>query len=237
MKRFSIGITITALTLLGFATSLNQADVDNCKAYFPLEKGTELTYESYNSKDKLESTDYFTVKDLVQTGEKLTILVSASSVDKKGEKVFDSEFNYSCENGVFKMSMESLMNGQNMEAYEGMEITVTQTELEIPSTMTIGQSLPDANMNMKVASNGIAIMSMDFMVTDRKVEGIESITTAAGTFDCYKLSQSTNVKMMFMNKTYKSVDWIAANIGAVRSESYDSDGSLESYRILTNIKH
>jgi len=237
MKKLSLGITILALTLISFTTRVNESQSDICKAYFPLEKGTKLTYENYNAKDKLESTDYFTVKDLIQTAEKLTILVGASSVDKKGETVYDSDFNYTCENGVFKMSMESLMNGQDMEAYKDMEVTVTQTELELPSNMIIGQTLPDANLNMKVSSNGMQIMNMDFVVTDRKVESKESMTTPAGTFECYKLSQTTNMKMMFMNKSYKSIDWIADNVGSLCSESYGSNGSLESYRILTNIQH
>jgi len=80
-------------------------------------------------------------------------------------------------------------------------------------------------------------MTMSFHVVDRKVEAFESITTAAGTFECFKLSQTTKSKMMFMNLTLKSIDWIAEGIGSVRSESYTEKGKLEGYTVLTNIKH
>ena len=112
---------------------------------------------------------------------------------------------------------------------------MTQSDITFPSDLKVRTSLPDAEMHVKVASNGMQVMEMNFKITDRKVEAKESITTPAGTFDCVKLTQSTNMKMMFINKTFTTVDWIALNIGNVRSETYNK-GSLESYRILTNIK-
>jgi hypothetical protein len=91
-------------------------------------------------------------------------------------------------------------------------------------------------MTMKVKSNGMQIMTMNFKITDRKVEAIEDITTDAGTFSCYKMSQNTTMNMGFINKTFKSIDWIAENVGSVRSESYNESGKLQSYRVLKSIE-
>lgn len=236
MKRVLFILGVAVLTLSSFSGSVQDAGKSLCKAYFPLEKGTELTYENYSAKDKLQSTDYLSVTDIIETAEALTIKVHASSEDKKGKQTYESDFEYLCENGVFKMSMESMVSGEMMEAYKDMEVEITQTELAFPSDATVGQTLPDAEMNMKISSNGIEMMTMTFKITDRKIEAKESITTPAGTFEAFKFSQSTNMKMMFMDKTYKSVDWIVENIGSVRSETYSSSGKLENYRILTNIK-
>lgn len=235
MKNLGIYIGILALTLMSFTNSFYEGGNDICKTYFPLEKGTKLTYQNYDSKDKLQSTDYFMVKDVVTANGITTISVEASGTDKKGEPSYETTFEYTCENGVFKISMESMMSPEQMEAYKDMEVTVTQSEIQFPSNMTVGQSLPDADMNVKVASNGMQIMEMNFKISNRKIEAKESITTAAGTFECFKLTQTTNMKMMFINKTFTSVDWITENIGPVRSETYDDKGKLESYRILTNI--
>ncbi len=106
----------------------------------------------------------------------------------------------------------------------------------MPSNMNIGQALPDAQMTMKASMNGMEVMSMKFDITERKVEAQESITTDAGTFDCFKLSQKTTSDMMFVSKTYKTVDWVAVNVGSVKSETYNEQGVLESYRVLKNIK-
>lgn len=81
----------------------------------------------------------------------------------------------------------------------------------------------------------MTVMTMNFKITDRKVEAIEDMTTPAGTFTCFKMSQTTNMKMSFIDKTFKSVDWIAENVGSVRSESYSDAGALQSYRVLKSI--
>ncbi len=227
----------TALILLSsFRGSVKSGGEDLCKAYFPTEVGTVLTYENYNGKDKLQSTDLFSVTDLVETATSTLIKVHIESTDKKGEDTYSNDIEYVCEDGVFKVSMESMMPAETMDAYKDMEITMTQTELEIPSNLTVGQELPDASMEVVISSNGMQVMKMNFKITDRKVEAQESITTAAGTFDCFKMSQNTNTKMMFIDKTYKTVDWFTADVGSVRSETYSGNGKLESYRVLTNIK-
>lgn len=235
MKKIGLGISVIALSFMSFAPAQKGGDSSVCSIYFPQQIGTELTYENYNAKDKLESTDRFKVLSVTEAGDSTRIDVEAASYDKKAEESLNSTFSYTCKDGVFRMSMERMLDPEMMEAYKEMEVTMTQSDITFPSDLKVGTSLPDAEMNVKIASNAMQVMEMNFKITDRKVEAKESITTPAGTFDCFKLTQSTNMKMMFINKTFTTVDWIALNIGNVRSETYNN-GSLESYRILTNIK-
>jgi hypothetical protein len=44
------------------------------------------------------------------------------------------------------------------------------------------------------------------------------------------------MKMSFIDKTFKSIDWIAENVGSIRSESYSESGKLQSYRVLKSIE-
>jgi len=236
MRRLVLGVGVLALSFMSFTYASNGGGENVCTVYFPQQIGAELTYENYNAKDKLESTDRFKVVNFRENGDSTLIDVEAASFDKKGEEIYNSTFSYTCKDGVFRMSMESMMDPAMMEAYKDMEITMTQSDIVFPAEMNVGGALPDAEMNVTVTSNGMQVMEMNFKIVDRKVEAKESITTPAGTFDCFKLTQTTNMKMMFMNKTFTSVDWIVPNIGNVRSESYNNKGSLESYRILTNIK-
>lgn len=235
MKKIALGISVIALSIMSFAPVQNGGDSSVCTIYFPQQIGTELTYENYNANDKLESTDRFKVLSVAEVGDSTRIDVEAASYDKKGEEAYNSNVSYTCKDGVFRMSMESMLDPSMMEAYKDMEVTLTQSDITFPSDLNVGTSLPDAEMNVKVASNGMQVMEMNFKIVDRKVEAKESITTPAGTFDCFKLTQTTNMKMMFINKSFTTVDWITLNIGNVRSETYNK-GSLESYRILTNIK-
>ena len=75
-------------------------------------------------------------------------------------------------------------------------------------------------------------MKMEFNITDRKVEGKEMVTTPAGTFDCYKISYNTRLKML-INMTYINVEYLSENYGVVRTETYKSKGNLVGYSLIT----
>ena len=110
MKKIGIGISVIALSFMSFAPAQNGGDSSVCSIYFPQQIGTELTYENYNAKDKLESTDRFKVLSVTEEGDSTKIDVEAASYDKKGEEVFNSSFSYTCKDGVFRISMESMLD-------------------------------------------------------------------------------------------------------------------------------
>ena len=72
-------------------------------------------------------------------------------------------------------------------------------------------------------------------IKDRKVVGKETVTTAAGTFECFKVEQTTEMDMGFVKREMKGVSFIAEGIGVVRSESFDKNGDLESYSEITQV--
>jgi hypothetical protein len=122
-----------------------------------------------------------------------------------------------------------------MEGMEEMEVKIEQENLHYPGELEVGQTLPDAHMNMDVSMNGMTVMSMKINITDRKVEAIENMETSAGTFPCVKISYTTTSKMMMGEFTSKTIEWISLNVGVVRSETYNEKDQLEGYRILTEI--
>lgn len=77
-------------------------------------------------------------------------------------------------------------------------------------------------------------MNMTMEMVDRKVEGKESLTTSAGTFDCYVISYTTEMKMG-LNTMFKNKEWIAEGVGMVKSENYNKNGKLMGYSELTKI--
>ena len=78
-------------------------------------------------------------------------------------------------------------------------------------------------------------MTIDIRVKDRKVMAEESISSDAGTFDAFKVSSITEIKMMG-TREMKNVEWIAKNVGMVRSETYDKNGKLKYYSVLTDFQ-
>jgi len=76
---------------------------------------------------------------------------------------------------------------------------------------------------------------MTVNVSNRKVEAVESLTTPAGTFECYKISYDVATKMMINVKT-KGVEWFSKGVGMVKSETYDSAGKLLGSNVLASVK-
>jgi hypothetical protein len=225
---------IPASALLMAFTSSTQSN-GGCEGYYMIEKGVTLEYKDYNAKDKLQGSQLTTITELSDVAGVLSATVHSISKDDKDKVTTEGDFNFTCKDGEITIDMKSMMDQQMMEGFEDMEVSIDQSNLVYPATFTEGQSLPDGTLTMKISSSGMVIMTMVIEVVDRKVEKFESVTTPAGTFDCVKLSQTTKMDMGMMKTTTKSIDWFSKSIGSVRNETYDKDGALQSYRILTQV--
>jgi hypothetical protein len=225
---------IPASALLMAFTSSTQSS-GGCEGYYMIEKGVTLEYKDYSAKDKLQGSQLTTITELSDVAGVLNATVHSISKDDKDKVTTEGDFNFTCSNGEITIDMKSMMDQEMMEGFEDMEVSIDQSNLVYPATFTEGQSLPDGTLTMKISSSGMVIMTMVMEVVDRKVEKFESVTTPAGTFDCVKLSQTTKMDMGMMKTTVKSIDWFSKSIGSVRNESYDKDGALQSYRVLTQV--
>ena len=79
------------------------------------------------------------------------------------------------------------------------------------------------------------MMNMTTTVHNRKVEAVERVTTEAGTFECFKVSYDVMTDAMIDIRT-KGIEWIAKDVGAVRTETYNKNGKLTGYSELIKIE-
>jgi hypothetical protein len=122
-----------------------------------------------------------------------------------------------------------------MANLEGISVDIDATDLEMPSDLKPGMELNDGYIHVVASNMGIPMINMEVKVYDRTVVNTETITTPAGTFDCFKISYTTEVKTIG-KFVAKSIEWIAMDIGMVRSESYDKKNKLTGYTVLTDLK-
>jgi hypothetical protein len=206
----------------------------DCTSFFPAKEGNQIELTHYDGKDKLTGHSLTTIKSTRDEGGTYFWNQHMESFNDKGKLDFETDAEMSCSGGEFHLDMKNMVPQQQMQGMEGMEMSIEGGDMTFPSVLSVGQTLPDAYISIKAGSGGMTIMNMEVHITNRKVEGKESVTTPAGTFDCYKMSQDISTKMMFSIKAH-SIDWYAPGAGLVKQESYDDKGRLTGKEILTKL--
>ncbi len=216
-------------TLLAFAFIITGHTQNTCSKYYPFEEGTTFQITGYDKKGKKESVIDYSITDV--TGNTATFNTKIS--DKKGKEINTSDYKITCKDGIISIDFKSLMNPELLKQYKDMEVEFEGTNIELPNNLDIGKTLKDANMIMTMKMGGMN-MKLHVNLLDRSIEGKESITTPAGSFDCYIITYTTEMKMG-MKSSFKNKEWIAEGIGMVKSENYNKNGKLLGYSELTKI--
>ncbi len=230
MRLFKIALIFILTIHLGYSQN-------DCKPYVPTAKGATWEITNYTAKGKATGKIAYELINKVENGNDVTFKIKTVTYDKKGEEVYSNIFEAKCIDGKFDFDMAFKMDGGALEAYENMDVEVDASKFEIPDmNSTPGTTLDDGSLEIKIGSGGMSMFKMTILITDRKVEAKEDITTPAGTFNCIVLSQKVSTKMMIRVQG-ASKEWYSENIGLVRSESYNKKGKLMGYSVLTKLEN
>ena len=205
--------------------------------FFPTKEGTVLVYKSFDKKDKETGTTRYTITKINGNGSDLDITYLIESIDSKDKLVFKDEITIQLKGDKLYCDMSNFINKAafQQEGEIPAEIQITGNNMEIPSNPNPGDLLPDASVEMAMKM-GFVNMKMSANVTNRKVEAIEDVTVAAGTFKGYKFSGDVNTVAMGIKVNAKSTEWYAKGVGIVKSESFDKNGKLQSRMELIELK-
>ena len=225
----------TTLLLLAtvFTTALTFSQ-NSCSKFYPMEEGSSFQYTNFDKKGKTEGSVDYTISKVTEEGSVTNATYDMKYTDEKGKNLFETEFDFSCENGLVRIDYKSLFPSQMMEQYTemGLEMDISGTDIELPNDLSVGQELADANLSIAVSMGGIK-MNTTVDQTNRRVEKKESITVAAGTFDCYLVTETNTSKTMGATMEMNTKLWLAEGVGMVKQESYKKNGNLMSRMELT----
>lgn len=219
----------TLVNSIVFLLCISSYAQSNCSSFYPTQQGKKHVIHQLDKRENLDNIIEYTV--LQATPSELTML--ASIKDKRGRDIVENSFKAICSGGVTRLDPASIMSAQ-LQQYEGMEYSITGDDIFFPNTLSVGQSLPDATVTMTVDA-GMMNITTTISMTNRMVERQESITTPAGTFECYLVTYSNNLKMGALNKTYSCKQWISRGVGMVQEETRKPNGNLMTKSILQSI--
>jgi hypothetical protein len=227
-KILSLLITLTLSTTFAFP--------QDCTLYIPSKVGTELHYQITNGKGKIEGKYIHKMISKTESGDQTTFEMLQTFMDPKSPDtiLMQDTIRFRCKDNVFYIDMDKYLNQNQMEAFEGMEIKVVSDDLMYPPKLSPGMKLKDGSIRIEMVG-GMMNMTMTTNIINRKVEAHETISTPAGDFKCYKVSEDVQSKMAFVKTKIHSVTWIAKDIGTIRSESYNKKGKLNGITELMKI--
>jgi hypothetical protein len=232
-KMFFLLLFFSSVFSFSFAQSEETKD---CNGYFAYQAGTKMDLTIYDKKDKVSQILKYQVKENKPTSTGSIILFTNQICDKDGKQFIEGEYNIECKDGQIYADVNNIVS--NMTPVADAEVTITGDKLVYPFDLTKGQTLPNVNYEVKqsMSGGGMTLMTLTVSLTNRKVEGFETVTTPAGTFECVKISYDSDAKMSFMKRKSRCVEYLAKGVGLVKFESFDKKGKKESSQLLTKLE-
>lgn len=224
MKKVVVVLMMVVMTVSG---------VNAQHLFFATKEGTKLVYENLNDKGKVTGYMNQTIKKVEGSGDNLTIQYVAQMLDKNHRPVSDKSmvipYTVTIRNGVVEVDMKSYAT-PGTEAF----LHIEGDKLHIPPTLSPGTKLDDVNFTMTV-NMGFKIVT-DITLTEQECVAIEDVTIPAGTFNCYKVTQTSTAVVMKKTVITKSVFWYAPGIGSVKTEHFNDKGKLTSSMALHSLE-
>ena len=231
------------------------ATVPMTAQYLSTEKGHKYTYSSMavNDEDTIRLETEVTVKELVTDADgKITATyehvspVPGNSLAKHTET---QTFVYTPADGITTV----VVNDAEGTKAEMIETIKTQAEsaghvptesemaeltamLKVKGELSIAldpNAAPETKLPNKTLRVNMGPQTFTFNLWEGKVKGTESITTPAGTFDCFKLTYTMKINMGADSQKYYVTEWYAKGIGLVKSVNADKKGNVISSEELT----
>ncbi|WP_133122224.1 TapB family protein [Brumimicrobium salinarum] len=224
------------ILLLLFSTFIFGAYAQECMSTDYLKKDTEWEMLNYDKKGKLTGMSKQAVVNTNHSGTLSEWEIKTTIFDKKKELIHEGTSTVQCEDGVYKMDMSEMMPAETLSSLESMKVTMEGTQIDFPTSLNQNTELEDGEMTI-TGSSGFMSFTMKMRVINRKIEGVETIETEAGTFECLKISQDTKIESKLVNKEYATITWFLPGFGAVRTESYNHKDKLMGYSELGALKN
>lgn len=232
----SIYTLFVSITLTGSVFS------QDCSGFYYLSNSTvEMT--TFDRKQKESGKVIYTISDINKTGDITTASFSSEIADEKGKIISKGSGVYKCNGGILLIDARVAMPQEQMAAYKDMDVKAGEAFIEYPPNLSAGQSLSDVSFKMDVINKGAPFSTITLNETNRKVEGKESITTPAGTWDCWKITYDGRFRATVGGPSgigipvnFKSTEWFAPGFGIVKTETYNKNGKLTGATLITATK-
>lgn len=195
----------------------------DCKNFFYLQNNKVVEMSIYNRKGKPDGKCTYTVQEVKKNGSTVSSKVKSEIVSEKGKQLATATTTVKCTGGVMMMNMSMFIPAGNMQQVKNVDATANAVYLDYPANLQVGSTLPDGHFKMNTSSGDGLNSELEMDITERKAVGKESVTSPAGTWECFKITYHSKLKIKVAGigipVNMDMTEWFAPGFGVVKTES------------------
>jgi len=225
---------LTAIAALGMST-IAPARAQDCSKFLYLQKDKTVETTIYNKKGDPSGKQVYQVSDVSTNAGTMTGKLASEMFDRKGKSVAKGNSSVQCTGGVFSIDMRMMLPQQQAE-----QANISETEvngqgnyINYPNGMKVGDDLKDGTFAMDIKRGGMT-QTLAMQITERKVLAQESVTTPAGTWDCFKISAHGHLSIktgpIGIPVNYDYTEWYAPGFGIVKTDGKYGSTAITAIR-------
>lgn len=205
----------------------------DCNYYF-LQNNKTIEQTFKNKKGKETGKQVYTISNAAKSGNLNTATVNSELFSEKGKSISKATNNVKCIAGVLMMDMKLFIPSAQQEQMGSAVATASDVYLEYPLAMKEGDALKEGQFSLDYKTASGMAGNVSVSITERKVEGKESVTTSAGTWECYKISsnQKITIKIAGIGIPIKAnvIEWFAPGFGVVKTDANGATTEITSIK-------
>jgi hypothetical protein len=213
-KQTLLALLCSLLTIYGVA--------QDCKTFYYLQNNKTIEMTIYNKKGDESGKQVYTVTGVSNSGGATTGNVNSEMFDKKGKSIGKAKGTIQCKGGVMMVDMKMNLAPQQQEQFANADAKAENLYMEYPSNMKAGDKLKDASMDLEIDNSGMK-QSVKMVISERSVEAKESVTTTAGTWECFKITYKGKMTIRTVGigipVNVDGTEWFAPGFGVVKTQS------------------
>lgn len=195
----------------------------DCGGYYYMQNGKTIEMTIYGKNDKVTGVQTYTVSNVTKDGASVSATINSEMVNDKGKQLAKSVIRANCSGNSLNMDMTMFVPAAQQQQLKNIDASGNAVYIQYPAAMNAGDQLPDGNFSMDIQNDGGMKMNLSIQVTNRIVQAKESVTTAAGTWECYKVTSNqritTKISGIGIPINMEVTEWFAPGFGIVKTES------------------
>ncbi|WP_344821975.1 hypothetical protein [Rurimicrobium arvi] len=207
------------------------AAAQKCEGYLLMQAGKTVTMTHYNRKGEPNGKVVYKITGAENNQGALTSTVSSEVFDSKGGILSSGTSNVQCTGNAYRADVHLVMSQQQVKQLRNFNAT-GDFYVDYPVNMKVGDVLKDAQYTLQSTNSEGIVTEMNVAIEERTVLAEEQVTTAAGTWNCFKIKAHITFKAqvggLSIPLSVDNMEWFAPGVGVVRNEAKSYRSELTS---------